>query len=492
MLLKMRTQLHSIVRMVPVHRLFLKFFLAFCVAALATLSVAILAGHFTGLQTISPPKMYATIAPLLAAEAVHVYETEGPSAFARFSQSNLKDREWSLYLLDGFNKDVLSRPLSDDGLKTARAAKLGQLVVFRGHIAAYKFISGSGRPYVLMLYLRTGITEFAATALGKELPVTIISVLFMVLLCLGLAFDIASPIQQIQSTARRVAEGDLSARVSPPVSSRHDELAFLAKDFDSMVERLEALIGAQRKLLNSVSHELRSPLTRIGLSVALLRDGPVAENEDIFIRLERDIGRIDSLIGQLLTLSRLESGLGTGERIEVNLSQLVQEVAADGNFEAQMSGKSVTLQINDSIVIDHADPGVLRSACENIIRNAIRFTPTGTEVKVVLAAGGEYPKSRASLSVHDQGPGVPKEFLQSIFQPFVRVDQNDEHQAGNGLGLAIALEAVRIHHGVITAANVQPRGFEIKIELPIFNASSDRRPVPQPYETFVYRPPTSL
>ncbi len=135
-----------------------------------------------------------------------------------------------------------------------------------------------------------------------------------------------------------------------------------------MVERLEALIGAQRKLLNSVSHELRSPLTRIGLSVALLRDGPVAENEDIFIRLERDIGRIDSLIGQLLTLSRLESGLGTGERIEVNLSQLVQEVAADGNFEAQMSGKSVTLQINDSIVIDHADPGVLRSACENIIQ----------------------------------------------------------------------------------------------------------------------------
>ncbi len=113
-------------------------------------------------------------------------------------------------------------------------------------------------------------------------------------------------------------------------------------------------------------------------------------------------------------------------------------------------------------------------------------------MKVVLAAGGEYPKSRASLSVHDQGPGVPKEFLQSIFQPFVRVDQNDEHQAGNGLGLAIALEAVRIHHGVITAANVQPRGFEIKIELPIFNASSDRRPVSQPYETFVYRPPTSL
>jgi len=108
--------------------------------------------------------------------------------------------------------------------------------------------------------------------------------------------------------------------------------------------------------LNSVSHELRSPLTRIGLSVALLRDGPVAENQDIFIRLERDIGRIDSLIGQLLTLSRLESGLGTGERIEVNLSQLVQEVAADGNFEAQMSGKSVTLQINDCIVIDHADP----------------------------------------------------------------------------------------------------------------------------------------
>src|SRR5258707_1933733 len=238
MLLKMRTQLHSIVRMVPVHRLFLKFFLAFCAGARVALPVAILAGRFTGLQTIAPTKMYATIPPLLAAAAVHVYETEGPSAFARFSQSNLKDREWSLYLLDGFNKDVLSRPLSDDGLKTARAAKLGQLVVFRGHIAAYKFISGSGRPYVLMLYLRTGITEFAATALGKELPVTIISVLFMVLLCLGLAFDIASPIPHIQPTPRRAADGAPTPTAPPPASSPPHQLAFPPQPFDSLPQPL--------------------------------------------------------------------------------------------------------------------------------------------------------------------------------------------------------------------------------------------------------------
>jgi signal transduction histidine kinase len=263
-----------------------------------------------------------------------------------------------------------------------------------------------------------------------------------------------------------VAQGDLKARVPLPVCKRHDELASLAEDFDSMVDRLEALIEAQRNLLSSVSHELRSPLARINLSVALLRKYPLRDNEETFQRLEREVSRIDLLMGQLITLSRLEAGLSFGERGEVDLFQIVEEVVADGNFEARVLGKSVSLTATDLVIVNNADPHALRSACENIIRNAIRFTPPGTVVQVVLEVDNGSPERLATLSVRDHGPGVPEGSLESIFRPFVRIDGEDATAAGNGLGLAIASEAIRVHGGTISATNLIPTGLEIRIQLP--------------------------
>ena len=239
-----------------------------------------------------------------------------------------------------------------------------------------------------------------------------------------------------------------------------------------MVSRLDSLIQTQKKLLNSVSHELRSPLARINISLALLRDRASGDSDDLFQRLDRDVVRIDLLMGQLLTLSRLESGFSSGEREDLHFAQLVEEVAADANFEAQALGKSVSLQTNGSILLrapipmlgealvktlfatqsaSHGPEAMYRSFCTSIGALLIRwqFFPCGT-----MALGF-------------------RRTLQAIFQPFYRVNGDGETMGGNGLGLAIASEAIRLHRGTIRAANLRPNGLEIIIQLPFaYDATS--------------------
>jgi two-component system, OmpR family, sensor histidine kinase CpxA len=452
---------------VPMYRLFLTIFLWFWLTAWGIVAIVVLGNRLTGMRQVSAPNMYATVAPILAAEAVKAYESGGPEAFARFSQSNDDRRERQLYLLDGFYKDVLSRPVTDDGIRIAHAAKDGQLIVLRAHIAAYKFVSPSGKPYTLLLQLKPRLREVTDALLGQGLPYTFSLFLLVTLLCFGLAYHIASPIHHIQSTARRVAEGDLKARVPASVFKRFGELRALAKDFDSMVGRLDVLIQTQKNLLNSVSHELRSPLARINLSLAILRKRGLPDSDDMFQRLDRDVARIDLLMGQLLMLSRLEAGLSSAKREDVDFAQLVEETAADSNFEAQALGKSVSLQTAGPVVIENADPHALRSACENIIRNAVRFTKPGTRVEVVLEIDRNPLEPMALLFVRDHGPGVPEDSLEAIFQPFFRIKRDAEGTDGNGLGLAIAAEAIRLHRGKIRAANLSPAGLEVMIQLPI-------------------------
>jgi len=449
------------------YRLFLKIFFWYWLTVWGMIAIVLLGSRLTGMRQVSAPNLYATVAPILAAEAAKAYESGGAEGFTRFSQSDVHDHERQIFLLDGFNKDVLSRPLSDDGLRLAHAAQNGQLVVLRGHIAAYKFVSASGHPYILMLYLKSDFRRIGDALLGDGLPFSISLILVVTLLCLGLAYHIASPIHSIQSTARRVAQGDLKARVPSSVSRRYDELAALAKDFDSMVIRLDSLMQTQKNLLNSVSHELRSPLARINISLALLRNRFSADSDDLFQRLDRDVVRIDLLMGQLLTLSRLEARFSSAEREDVDFAQLVEEVAADANFEAQALGKSVSLQATGSIILRNADPHALRSACENIIRNAVRFTRPGSDVQIVLQVDRRAPEPLAFLSVRDHGPGVPEGSLQAIFQPFYRINGDGEATGGNGLGLAIASEAIRMHRGTIRAENLRPTGLEIIIQLPV-------------------------
>ena len=456
---------------VPVHRLFLKIFSWFWVTALVIIGILFVGRRVMDLRPIDSSSMYTSVASLVAAEAAHAYESGGPMEFAHFANRLAAGHKAQVFLLDEFNKDVLSQAISNDALRLASQTGKDQLVTkyvpLFERIAAYKFVSRSGRQYTFVIYEHSLGLNLTGALLSAGIPF-LLGLLFVVtVLCFWLAYHIATPIHSIQSAARRVAQGDLSARVPHPVSLRRDELAALAVDFDSMVERIETLIRTQRNLLTSVSHELRSPLSRLNVSLAMMRKHASQEACDICERMERDVARIDARIGQLLTLSRLEAGLPLGKRENVNFTLLVEEVVADGNFEAQSLGKSVSLKSSSDVVLETADSLALRSACENIVRNAIRFTRPGTEVNVALDVDNTASSRQVFLTVRDQGPGVPKDALQNIFSPFFRINGPGRREEGNGLGLAIALEAIRLHHGSITASNLNPEGLEISVRLPV-------------------------
>jgi two-component system, OmpR family, sensor kinase len=276
-----------------------------------------------------------------------------------------------------------------------------------------------------------------------------------------LAWYMARPVRWLRQAFQAAAAGDLETRVAARMGRRRDEIADLGRDFDVMAERLHRLIIAQRRLLHDVSHELRSPLARLAAAVGLLRQDP-GELERSLARIEREVSRLDSLVGEVLTLARLDSGTVQGA-VSFNLSDVVADVLEDATFEAKTLGKQVTVDAIDDVAIPgHAD--LVARAVENVVRNAIKYTNADTAVHVALRS--DAASDMALLSVTDRGPGVPDSEIQAMFEPFFRASGATDAQ-GFGLGLAIAKRAVDVHHGRIYAENALGGGLRVMMELPL-------------------------
>lgn len=287
------------------------------------------------------------------------------------------------------------------------------------------------------------------------------------LLCYLLARYIVSPVVKLRAVTQQVAGGDLSARVGPLLGSRRDELTAMGHDFDAMAMRIETLVHAQQRLIRDISHELRSPLARLVVALDLARKRAGAEAASALDRIEREAGRLNEMIGYLLTLARAESSMDGRRRAPVELADLVREVIADANFEAGHTNRTVWLAVCEPCRLDGIEP-LLRSAVENVVRNAVHYTPEGTTVEVALQREAERGVPAAIISVRDHGPGVPVNTLADIFRPFYRVaDARERESGGVGLGLAITERAVRLHHGSVTATNHTDGGLVIEIRLPI-------------------------
>ena len=281
-------------------------------------------------------------------------------------------------------------------------------------------------------------------------------------LCFWLARTLTSPVEKLRGVVRSLAGGDLSARVAPRMAARRDEIGDLARDFDAMAARIEALVGAQRRLVRDVSHELRSPLARLAVALELARKRAGDAAGEQLDRIELEAGRLEALIDQLLTLSRLEAADAPAARDAVDLCDLVDRVADDAAFEASARGIQVVVEKGSPCTVS-GDADALRSALENVVRNAVHYTPDGGEVRVAVARDGHWAAARVS----DTGPGVPEEHLEAVFRPFFRVEEaRDRQHGGAGLGLAIASRAVRLHGGTITARNRPSGGLEVEIRLP--------------------------
>jgi len=305
---------------------------------------------------------------------------------------------------------------------------------------------------------------------GPDHPNALMIVTFVLvagLVCFALAKYLAAPVSRVRLAAQRLAAGDLSARAGAGKRApAGDELSALTHDFDKMADRLENLVTAQTRLLSDVSHELRSPLARLNLSLELARRGDAQKQTAALERIERESARLEVLIGELLTLSRLEAGIDMSRtEQQIDLVDLTGEVAADADFEAQGVGSRVEFHSEVESAIISGDAELLHRAIENVTRNAVRHTAPETTVALDLIRLEE----NWVIRVTDRGPGVPDEELRSIFRPFYRVDtarERKQNEVGTGLGLAIAERAARAHGGSIGARNMESGGLEVDIVLP--------------------------
>ncbi len=282
--------------------------------------------------------------------------------------------------------------------------------------------------------------------------------------------NLTKPLNQLGEAAASIADGRIETRVHPSLKRRRDEIADLARNFDRMAERIEGLITGQRRLLGDVSHELRSPLSRLIVALGLVKlslakqpgtdPNSAAEAAENLERIGLEARRLDTLIGQLLTLTRIDSGVDRGAAVPFDLANLVQEVANDADFEARATNRRVVIEHAGLCTLNGFEE-LLRSAIENVARNAVRHTAEGTAVRISL----QTQSSRVVLQVRDYGPGVPETMLSDIFLPFRRIANGDAD--GAGLGLAIAERAVHVHRGTIRAIIAPGGGLIVEIDLPM-------------------------
>lgn len=297
---------------------------------------------------------------------------------------------------------------------------------------------------------------------GGHLPLLpmLAGFLTSVLCAAGLAWYFATPIRQLRNGFDAVADGGLDVRVGPGMGGRRDELADLGRDFDRMTERLQSLIEGQQRLLHDVSHEMRSPLARLQAAVGLARQQP-ERMESSLQRIERESERMNQLIGELLTLSRLEAGV-SGALENVEMGELLGQIVEDARFEGAPRQVTVTYLPGQMAEIQ-ANSELLQRAIENVVRNALRYSPDGGVVTIEAGRGDD---GNFHINVADQGPGVREGELEAIFKPFYR---GETHRSGDGygLGLAIAQRVVAACHGTIRAMNGASAGLVVSVVMPI-------------------------
>jgi signal transduction histidine kinase len=306
-------------------------------------------------------------------------------------------------------------------------------------------------------FLTTSSSDLSPTHPARGfLPFYLWSILGTALLGYLVAINLVRPLQRLRHTVEQFGRGDLTARTG---SLRRDEIGGLSRAFDRMAERIETLLTAERRLLQDVSHELRSPLARLRFAVELARtDG---DREEALTHIAKDVERLANLVDELLRLTRAEGDPSSQDLHVIPLNELLRSLVADCVLEAEARNRRLVLSAEGRAFL-LGDRELLRRAVENVLRNAIHYAPEGSTVEVVMTLAAQV----ATIMVRDHGPGIPDESLAEIFKPFFRVDGDRARASGGvGLGLSIAQRAISLHQGKVVARNANP-GLVVTIELP--------------------------
>jgi len=445
---------------------FLRIFLSFWVAQALFFVLAIL----VTLAFRPRSSTWEALRTTVLNDAVSTYEEGGDQKLRDYLESIEHSQHVRAYLFDEQGNEVSRRGAPDWAMRVAAGGPRGPHDGFlfpAPQVLRDSRASSDGKHrYTVVLGLPPGTRVFIGP---RGLPFTglIIGVLSSGLVCYLLSWYLTKPIVQLRTAARQIAAGDLTARAGAPALSRRDEVAGLMRDFDAMAERLETLLKAQSRLLNDISHELRSPLARLNVALGLARQRAGVESTDMLDRIELEAARLNELIGRILTLARLEDGEQLVPQTPVQLDEIVESVSEDAEFEAQERHCHVHTSIPKGNWEVRGNASLLHSAVENVVRNAIRYTQEGSAVEIELKSETRGARE-AVLRVSDSGPGVPPDSLDKLFQPFYRLDDARGRQTGGvGLGLAITERAVRFHGGKVSAFNRPQGGLVIEIRLPM-------------------------
>jgi two-component system sensor histidine kinase CpxA len=472
------------------HRLHVKIFLWFW------LGVVVVSGTLVALTELTYSRAeddrrwrekYAPRVDMFAQQETRILRTRGVGALATYLESFEYDPGVVNYVFDASGKDVLGRASSPQ-VQAAVAAMSqspgqAQHVDTAERIIAEKIIDARGSSYVVVVdypspsVLNRSVIEFFSAENGGKLDRLALLRLGATLVvagvfCYVLARHLASPIERLRSATRKIASEQLQTRVDPSVLMRKDELADLGQDFDRMAERIEHLVTAQRQLLGDVSHALRSPLARLNVALGLARQRGATGAAEHLDRIERETERLNALIGQLLLMARVDSGVDLERKVVFDLSTVLDEVATDADYEARNRNCTVRVDSRRECLVE-GTRDVLRGAVENVVRNAVRHTAEGTTVQISMDTMRVGDRFHAVVHVRDHGPGVPAGELENLFTPFYRVpDRGANGPHGSGLGLAITRRTFEVFGGTATAVNADGNGLIVTLVLPASGADA--------------------
>jgi len=457
--------------------LFLRIFLSFWVAFALFLVLAILAT----LALRPRSSTWEALRTTVLNDAVIAYEEGGESQLRPYMENLERSQHVRAYLFDELGNEVSHRGAPDWAMRVAaggpRSPHDGFLIPAPPVQRDSRASSDGKHRYTLVLGFPPGPRVFFGPR-GMPLPALVILVISSGVVCYFLSWYLTKPIVRLRAATRQLAAGDLTARTGAPITARKDEVAGLMRDFDAMAERLETLMKAQSRLLNDISHELRSPLARLNVALCLARQRAGVESADMLDRIELEASRLNELIGRILTLARLEDGEQRTPQTPVPLGELVASVAEDAEFEAQERHCHVHTNLPEGDWGVRGNDSLLHSAVENVVRNAIRYTAEGSSVEIALTSDDRSGTAEAVLRVSDSGPGVPEDSLGKLFEPFYRLDDARGRLTGGvGLGLAITERAVRFHGGKVAAFNRAEGGLMVEIRLPLIGRAATRERV---------------
>lgn len=473
--------------------LFLKIFLWFGATVVTMMVITFVVGVFASHQHMAEESNI--ILTTNDDTAAQIYEREGQQGLVAYLDQTYSQSRVHTFLYSAQLVELSGRPAPPAARELATAVLQTNKPAFSmnedGSLMANLTQSANSGRYVWVTELRPHPGSPLTHHIEHLFGLSLIGALF----CFWLARYLTAPVATLRQATRELAGGNLAVRVAPSLGKRRDELASLGADFDVMAEQIESLLVAQRRLLGDISHELRSPLARLNIALELARQRAGREAESALARMQREAETLNEMIGQLLALTRLETGGREMRTSNFDLAKLVRNIAEDAEFEAESRNRSVHVSSCASCIIS-GNEELLRSAIENVVRNAVQHTAEGSAVEIFVerdtngSVGASLPASPgnhkdthnnsygdrfAAITVRDHGNGVPENAVADIFRPFYRVDDaRDRVSGGTGLGLAITERAVRLHGGSVAASNADTGGLVVQIIIPVDDGSGNQ------------------